>query len=58
VGTSLLEEIEEAKKALRLAQKNCRNLIKERRTRKTLIGAEQEAAYVAMNPEIDAKRAA
>jgi hypothetical protein len=29
-----------------------------RRTKKTSIDAEQEAAYVAMNPEIDAKRAA
>jgi hypothetical protein len=52
------ESIEEAKKALGVAQKNCRTLINERRTKKTTIGAEQEAAYVAMNPEIDAKRAA
>ena len=52
------ESIEQAKKALRVAQTNCRKLINERRTKKTSIGAEQEAAYVAMNPEIDAKRAA
>jgi hypothetical protein len=51
------ESIEEAKKALGVAQKNCRTLINERRTKKITIGAEQEAAYVAMNPEIDAKRA-
>jgi hypothetical protein len=52
------ESIEEAKKALGVEQKNCRTLINERRTKKTSIGAEQEAAYVAMNPEIDTKRAA
>jgi hypothetical protein len=44
--------------ALRTAQKNCRTLIKEQRTKKTLIDEEQEAAFVAMNPEMDAKRAA
>jgi hypothetical protein len=44
--------------ALRLAQKNCRKLVNERRVMKTSIDEKQEAAYVAMNPEIDAKRAA
>jgi hypothetical protein len=33
-------------------------LIKEQRTKKTAINEEQEAAFVAMNPEIDAKRVA
>jgi hypothetical protein len=52
------EDIKEATIALRLAQKNCRKLIKEQRTKKTSIDEEQEAAFVAMNPEMDAKRAA
>jgi hypothetical protein len=51
-------EIKEASMALSLAQKNCRILIKEQRTKKTSIDEEQEAAFVAMNPEMDAKRAA
>jgi hypothetical protein len=51
-------DIHEATIALRLAQKNCRKLIKEQRTKKTSIDQEQEAAFVAMNPEMDAKRAA
>jgi hypothetical protein len=51
-------EIKEATTALRLAQKKCRQLIKEQRTKKTSIDEEQEAAFVAMNPEMDAKRAA
>jgi hypothetical protein len=52
------QEIKEATTALRTAQKNCRKLIKEQRTKKTAINEEQEAAFVAMNPEIDAKRVA
>jgi hypothetical protein len=52
------DNIIEATTALRLAQKNCRQLIKEQRTKKTSIDEEQEAAFVAMNPEMDAKRAA
>jgi hypothetical protein len=44
--------------ALRIAQKNCRTLIKERSTKKTTIDEEQEAAFVAMNPEMGTKRAA
>jgi hypothetical protein len=52
------EDIKEATTALRLAQTNCRKLIKEQRTKKTSIDEEQEAAFVAMNPEMDAKRAA
>ena len=52
------DDIKETTIALRLAQKNCRKIINERRIMKTSIDKEQEAAYVAMNPEIDAKRAA
>jgi hypothetical protein len=52
------EELKEATLALSIAQKNCRKLIKEQRTKKTSIDQEQEAAFVAMNPEMDAKRAA
>jgi hypothetical protein len=52
------KEIKEATTALSKAQKNCRKLIKEQRTKKTAIDEEQEAAFVAMNPEMDAKRAA
>jgi hypothetical protein len=52
------EDLKEATKALSIAQKNCRKLIKEQRTKKTAIDEEQEAAFVAMNPEMDAKRAA
>jgi hypothetical protein len=52
------DNIIEATIALKLAQKNCRKLIKENRTKKTTIDQEQEAAFVAMNPEMDAKRAA
>jgi hypothetical protein len=33
-------------------------LIKEQRTKKTSIDEEQEAAFVALNPEMNAKRAA
>jgi hypothetical protein len=51
-------EIKEASMALSLAQMNCRILIKEQRTKKTYIDEEREAAFVAMNPEMDAKRAA
>ncbi|OEU11118.1 hypothetical protein FRACYDRAFT_246229 [Fragilariopsis cylindrus CCMP1102] len=51
-------EIKESALALSLAQKNCRKLIKQKRTDKTIIDDEQEAAFVAMNPEMDAKRAA
>jgi hypothetical protein len=58
-------EINEATIALKIAQKNCRKLIKEQRTKnkeqrtkKTSINEEQEAAFVAMNPEMDMKRAA
>jgi 1,2-phenylacetyl-CoA epoxidase PaaB subunit len=51
-------DIKEAAIALKLAQKNCRKLIKEQRTNKTSIEEEQEAAFVAMNPEMDVKRAA
>ena len=54
----LPEDIKEATIALRIAQKNCRILINEQRTQKTTIDEEQEAAFVAMNPEMDAKRAA
>jgi hypothetical protein len=44
--------------ALRIAQKNCRTLINEQRSKKTTIDEDQEAAFVAMNPEMDTKRAA
>jgi hypothetical protein len=54
----LLQEIIAATIALRIAQKKCRQLIKEQRTKKTSMDEEQEAAFVAMNPEMDAKRAA
>jgi hypothetical protein len=54
----LPEDIKEATLALRIAQKNCRKLIKEQRTQKTTIDEEQEAAFVAMNPEMNANRAA
>jgi hypothetical protein len=52
------KDLEQATIALRKAQKECRKLIKEQRTKKTSIDEEQEAAFVAMNPEMDAKRAA
>ncbi|OEU09351.1 hypothetical protein FRACYDRAFT_248200 [Fragilariopsis cylindrus CCMP1102] len=52
------ETLVEASKALGVAQKKCRKLINDNRNKTTSIGEEQEAAYVAMNPEIDAKRAA
>jgi hypothetical protein len=52
------EDLKKASLALSIAQKNCRKLIKEQRTKKTTIDEEQEAAFVAMNPEMDAKRAA
>ena len=51
-------EIETTSTALRVAQKNCRTLIKEQRTKKTSMEEEQESAFVAMNPEMGAKRAA
>jgi hypothetical protein len=51
-------EIKEASMALSLAQKNCRILIKEQRTKKTSIDEEREAAFVTMNPGMDAKRVA
>jgi hypothetical protein len=51
-------DIKEASIALSLAQKKCRTLIKEQRTKKTSIDEEREAAFVAMNPEMDEKRAA
>jgi uncharacterized membrane protein len=51
-------DIKEATIALKIAQKNCRKLIKEQRTKKTSIDEEQEAAFVAMNPGMDTKRAA
>jgi hypothetical protein len=51
-------EINEATIALTIAQRICRQLIKEQRTKKTSIDKEQEAAFVAMNPEMDTKRAA
>jgi hypothetical protein len=54
----LPEDIQEAMIALRIAQENCRTLIKEQRTQKTSIDKEQEAAFIAMNPEMDAKQAA
>jgi hypothetical protein len=54
----LPEDIAAASKALSLAQKKRRKLIRDNRTKTTSIGEEQEAAYVAMNPEMDAKRAA
>jgi hypothetical protein len=54
----LPQTVEEASIALRTAQKNCRTLIKERSTKKTTIDEEQEAAFVAMNPEMGTKRAA
>jgi hypothetical protein len=50
--------IKEATIALRTAQKNCRTLINEGRTKQTAMEKEQETAYVAMNPEMGAKRAA
>jgi hypothetical protein len=54
----LPSDIKEASIALSLAQKNCRKLIKEQRTKKITINDEQEVAFVAMNPEIEEKRAA
>ncbi|OEU19894.1 hypothetical protein FRACYDRAFT_235957 [Fragilariopsis cylindrus CCMP1102] len=54
----LPDAIAEASKALSIAQKKRRKLIRDNRTKTTSIGEEQEAAYVAMNPEMDAKRAA
>jgi hypothetical protein len=51
-------DINEAAITLKIAQKNCRQLIKEQRTKKASIDEEQEAAFVAMNPEMDTKRAA
>jgi hypothetical protein len=54
----LSQDIKEASIALSLAQKNCRKLIKEQQTKKSTIDDEQEAAFVAMNPEKDEKRAA
>jgi hypothetical protein len=54
----LTDDIKETTTALRISQKNCRTLIKEQRTQKTSINEEQEAAFVAMNPEMDAKGAA
>jgi hypothetical protein len=51
-------EINEATIALKIAERNCRQLIKEQRTKKTSIDEEQEAAFVAMSPEMDMKRAA
>ncbi|OEU18182.1 hypothetical protein FRACYDRAFT_236453 [Fragilariopsis cylindrus CCMP1102] len=51
-------EIKDAMIALRQAQKKCRQLIEQRRKDTTAIEDEQEAAFVAMNPEMDAKRAA
>jgi DNA repair exonuclease SbcCD ATPase subunit len=51
-------DINEATIALKKAQKNCRQRIKEQRTKKTSIDEEQETAFVAMNPEMDTKRAA
>jgi hypothetical protein len=51
-------EIETTSIALRVAQKNCRTLIKEHRTKKSSMEEEQESAFVAMNPEMGAKRAA
>ena len=48
--------IELTSAALRLAQKNCRTLIKEQRTKKTSMEEEQETAFVAMNPEMGAQR--
>ena len=54
----LSNDIKETTIALRIAQKNRRQLINKQRTEATSMDNEQEAAYVAMNPEIDAKRAA
>jgi hypothetical protein len=51
-------DIQVAMTSLRIAQKDCRRLIQEQRTKKTSIDDEREAAFVAMNPEMDAKRAA
>jgi type IV secretory pathway ATPase VirB11/archaellum biosynthesis ATPase len=55
---ALSENIKEATLALRIAQKNCRTLFNEQQTQKTTIDEEQEATFVAMNPEIGAKRVA
>jgi hypothetical protein len=54
------KQIEQKQKLLlRLAQKNCRILIHEQRTQKTsIMEDEQESAFVAMNAEMGAKRAA
>jgi hypothetical protein len=54
----LPEDIREASIALMTAQKNCRTLIKEQRKQKTTIEEEQETAFAAMNPEMNAARAA
>jgi hypothetical protein len=53
----LPQDIKEETTALKLAQKKCRQLIKEQRTKNTSIDEEKEAAFVAMNPEMDTKRA-
>jgi hypothetical protein len=54
----LPQDTKEATIALTTAHKNCRRLIKEQRNKETSIDKEQEVAFVAMNPEMDAKRAA
>jgi hypothetical protein len=51
-------DVDDTSTALRLAQKKCRALIKDQRSKQTSMEAEQESAFVAMNPEMDAKRAA
>jgi hypothetical protein len=54
----LPEDIREASIALTTAQKNCRTLIKEQKTQITTKEEEQETVFVAMNPEMNAARAA
>ena len=51
-------EIDAVSAALHAAQTKCRKLIKEQRTKQTPADAEQEEAFVAMNPEMGPKRAA
>jgi hypothetical protein len=54
----LTDDTKETTTALRITQKNCRTLTKEQRTQKTSVNEKQEAEFVAMSPEMDAKRAA
>ena len=54
----LTSDIETTKKALYAAQKMCRQMIKDQRSKKTCIEKEQEDTFVTMNSEMGKKRAA